>query len=219
MRILCLCILLAVSLSAQSKQAKPQPKPQATAITATTKTAAKIATAKTSDGKIVILKDNFTWEYTNEEPKPETASLDIEGGLILRNGNVVPIARAAVYLLDQDLTAILKKANIIVKLATGKTETASLENLSLLPGTEQLNILRKTPDRPYTQVMETIKLHVVKETSTDFKGVAQITDVPQGVYYVFAHTIHLERDHFWNVKADCSTKVTKIILDNKNILQ
>jgi hypothetical protein len=52
-----------------------------------------IATAKTEDGRTVLLKDDGTYEILPAPAVSAKVSLDIETGLVFTDGSVVPVSR------------------------------------------------------------------------------------------------------------------------------
>lgn len=115
--ILILFVLVATPCYGQRRPVKKEPAPA--------KAPAKtVATAKTEDGRTVLLKDDGTYEILPgpaTPPAPAKVSLDIETGLVFTDGSVVPATRTTFYILNKSATELADAAGLQPRAEFGQT--------------------------------------------------------------------------------------------------
>lgn len=182
-----------------------------------------IATAKTEDGRTVLLKDDGTYEILpapaipTTPPAPAKASLDIETGLVFTDGSVVPVARTTFYVLNKSATELADAAGLQPRAEYG--QTTSKEDLFF-------NVMRysilydKEPDMVST-VSKTLKEAIVASFETDFAGKGKVSLSP-GSYHLYGlfetrsagrSASSISCDWFLPITIN---EDTHMILDNKN---
>ena len=150
--------LFAAPCYGQRKPVKREPPVKAQAKT--------VATAKTEDGRTVLLKDDGTYEILPAPTAPAKVNLDIETGLVFTDGSVVPAPRTTFYVLNKGATELADTAGLQPRPEYG--QTTSKEDLFF-------NVIRysilyeKEPDL-LAAVSKTLKEATVASFDTDFAG-------------------------------------------------
>jgi hypothetical protein len=171
----------------------------------------------TEDGRAVLLKSDGTWEY-DPTPKPsptpfvqQESTLVFDTGLVMRSGDVKPIARGAFHLLDTDLQSILTSAGFQPDSGSSLLSTFALKYVA-----RQLEALRGATVTTYDRTMMSIKPHIVVSAMTDFQGRGQFPALKPGTYYLF-HVSEVGRNVvLWNLKVDLKPGQNSITLDQNN---
>lgn len=190
-------------------RAKPSPQPSPSPQQVTTQS------ATTDDGRAVILKSDGTWTYDpNPKPKPTPApvvqqdsTLSFETGLVLRSGDVKPVARGTFNLLDTSLDKILSDSGF-----SGDLSAFTLNSIQ-----SRIDRLRGATVTSFDREMDAIKPHVVSSTTTDFSGKGQFPAVKPGIYYVMYLGEVGPNSILWNVKVDLKPGQNSVTLDNNNL--
>lgn len=209
-----------VSIEAQTKPkrttvANPTPSPSPTPKEPVTTQA-----ATTEDGRAVILRSDGTWEY-DKNPKPiptpvkvaveENGTLSFETGLVMKSGDVKPVARATFYLLDKDLENILTSSGFRSEGGSSILSTFALKYVS-----RQLEQLRGASVTTFDKTMESVKPHIIASTTTDFGGKGQFSSVKPGTYYLM-HVGEIGRNVvLWNLKVELKAGQNSLTLDQNN---
>jgi len=168
--------------------------------------------ATTKDGKAVILRSDGTWQFNENAaaltPQPEKqASLEIEGAIIFKNGDIVPIARSPIALLNESAVTLIKNAGI--KEYNGKTS-----DFDILTAFVFANI---RGNAVVNDIANSIKAHVIYNTETDFNGKASFTKLTPGKYYLFAATEARKSQAIWNLLIEIKAgERLKVVLDQNN---
>ena len=203
-------------VSAQTRQGNRAPAPQPSQPVTT-------QTAITKDGRTVILKSDGTWVYSNEK-SPEntsatvapikteqTSTLSFETGLVMKSGDVKPVARGTFYLLDNNLENILRSSGFQASGGSPILATFALKYVS-----RQLELLRGSSSTVFDRAMESVKPHIVANTTTDFSGKGQFSSVAPGTYYLM-HVSEIGRNVvLWNLKVDLKPGQNSVTLDQNN---
>jgi hypothetical protein len=155
----------------------------------------------------------------NSSLKPEPASLSIEAGLVYTNGDVKPVARTTLYLLDEDLMTVLKPFEWI----PGKPLTPGLLNSQLdlyfsvfnSPSVDEVH--RSKAKAKFHQIKEAISAHTVATVTTDFSGKAKFESLTPGTGFVYGE-FQVGRERVaWNEKVELKAGTeTRLVLDNNN---
>lgn len=177
--------------------------------------------AKTYDGKTVVLKSDGTWRYKDATGagQPTTASgakIEVEVAVVVRTGEVRPIARTPFYLLTKSLNTILSQPDLVAAFREGrqigKTEDEFFYQRAALAG---------YVSRPrFTQLAlsEIAKATSAKGT-TDFSGKLEFTDVPDGQYFLTGWNPFGSVGVYWSFPVQVRDgKNLKVTLDQNNAL-
>jgi hypothetical protein len=209
--ILILFALIATPCYGQRRPAKKE----------TVKAPAKtVATAKTEDGRMVLLKDDGTYEILPgpaTPPAPAKVSLDIETGLVFTDGSVVPATRTTFYILNKNATELADAAGLQPRAEFG--QTTSKEDLFF--NVLMYTILYEKEPEMVNAVSKALKEAVVTSFETDFAGKGNVSVQP-GNYYLYG--LFETRGGGRSASAiSCSWLIpvalnadTHLILDNKN---
>jgi steroid delta-isomerase-like uncharacterized protein len=144
-------------------------------------------------------------------PAETNGSLEIEAGLMFQSGDIKPVAPTTFYLLDGNLTKVLRTAGY--KPADGKTDDRSLLG--------EFHLAFAFPAF-YTEgdkraaLIAAITPHVIKKAETDFKGKAVFKSVPSGTYYIVGVGHVANSTAIWNLKVIVSGGISSISLDQNN---
>lgn len=202
-----LVTLLAAPCFAQRKPLKKEP----------VKVQAKtIATAKTDDGRIVILKDDGTYELLPAPAAPAKVNLEVETGLVFSDGSVVPVARTTFYLLNKNATELADAAGLQPRSEFGGTTSKEDLFFHVL----RYSILYEKEQPMIDAVSKGLKEASVASFETDFAGKGKIS-VPPGNYHLFGlfdtgtgrSSSSITCDWFLPLEL---TQDAHLILDNKN---
>ena len=176
-----------------------------------------IATAKTEDGRTVLLKDDGTYEILPTPAVPAKVSLEIETGLVFTDGSVVPASRTTFYVLNKNATELADAAGLQPRLEYG--QTTSKEDLFF--NVIRYSILYEKETEMVSAVSKALKEAVIASLETDFSGKGKIS-LPPGNYHLYglfetggvgrsASSITCD----WFVPVALNEN-SHIILDNKN---
>jgi len=135
------------------------------------------------------------------------ATLSIEAGLVYKNGDSKPVARAVFYLLDQDPSLILESGTACSKspICFGST----VENIRVR---EESTILTGSA---YTSLEAKLAPHVVATVTTDFSGKAKFESLAPGTRFIYGEFRITSQTVAWDVEVELvSGKNTILILDN-----
>lgn len=140
-------------------------------------------------------------------PVSETTAgtLNFKVGIVYLSGGAQPVARSPVALLDKSVSDILTDAGL-------KPE----RNLKLI---ETFAFASKYPDQYKTfsaAAVDAIKNHLVFETTTDFDGNGQFTDIKPGKYWLFCLTQTRKGFAIWDLPVTIQANNNSIILDQNN---
>jgi hypothetical protein len=148
---------------------------------------------------------------TRAKPSQQTSTLSFETGLVLRSGDVKPVARATFYLLDKDLETILRDSGF-----RGDEGFPILDTFALKYVSRQLETLRGASVTTFDSAMLAVKPHIVTSTTSDFGGKGQFTSVKPGTYWLF-HVSEVGRNTvLWNLKIDLKPGQNSVTLDQNN---
>lgn len=140
-------------------------------------------------------------------PTPTPLStLSIEVGLIYDNGDVKPVARTTFYVLDEDMSVILKSVPDLI----------DAERRSLLG--PLLQLLIDTNDKAkYDAIIAAIKSHTVASATTDFGGKAKFSSLQPGVRFLYGEFNAGRNYAVWDMKIELKVGDNlALTLDNKN---
>jgi hypothetical protein len=156
-------------------------------------------------------------------PKPKTTikangKVELEAGLIYKNGDSKPVARVKVYLIKEDLkNAFLTQEHLDMynEWATSPGfKINSLNDWSLygvvINWEQTVN-----PTLNAALKKSLAKITITSET-TGFDGKATFTNIPTGNYFLFTFYRPNTQGSFWNVPISVKPGINKIILDNNN---
>lgn len=182
---------------------------------------AQIQTAITSDGKVVLLKPNKTWDWKDASTANSNLSLDLEAALIFRSGEVVPIARTTFYLLKRDIKdelttgeareILIGEASKLIRGMNKQYESGKLR--------DYLIATTYSPIYPNftAKASQIIKDSTVAAETTDFKGLAKFQNLESGNYYLLGLANIRKNSVVWYIPVNL-TESTKIVLDPNNAL-
>ena len=162
------------------------------------------------------LKSQTNSESNSAIPTPTAvpdASLSFETGLVMKSGDVKPVARSTFYLLEKDLIEIVRAAGF--KSKEGKPFTAG--DLILAQSQAELDRMfdSKKPTT-FDKIMEHLKTHSVATTTTDFGGKGQFSSLKPGTYYLM-NISEIGNSHVvWNFKVDLKSGQNSATLDQNN---
>jgi len=157
---------------------------------------------------------------------PETF-LTVEAGVVSGNGDVKPVARTDLYLLDKNFETILQETKFNSELPEGLKERFSKRNLlrafAVTVTAVQGNSFndptfrseKEASAKSLIKTLNAIKSHTIYETTTDFQGKAQFRNIKPGEYYLLSFS-ELNSVSIWNLKTTIKTGQNSIILDQKN---
>jgi hypothetical protein len=181
-------------------------------------------TAKTTDGKTVILRPDGTWEYSKNQSK-NACNLSIQAAVVLKSGDVKPMARNTFYLLDDDYT------NIVREIPAGVTKYEDLEtgakgmmrvnnsNEYILAwfGLAQCVPNNNVFNEYIKDVFNKIKPHVISRIQMDFEGNATSESISFGTYYLIGVFITPKGGCIvWNLPLNLHSNEEKVIIDQFN---
>ena len=133
------------------------------------------------------------------------STLEIETGLVMRNGDVKPLANEEIFLLSGNLEAIMDSAGV-----TFEKDKASSHAESIAWSNEYGGI------EPYISYMASarpvLESNTVYKFKTDLQGKASI-EVEQGDYFLFAVSgVGVKTGIVWNYPISITEASTKITL-------
>lgn len=179
-----------------------------------------VATAKTEDGRTVLLKDDGTYEILPAPatpPAPARVSLDVETGLIFTDGSVVPVSRTTFYVLNKGAAELADAAGLQPRLEYG--QTTSKEDLFF--NVLRYSILYEKEPEMVSAVSKALKEAVVASFETDFAGKGKVSLAP-GSYHLYGlfetggagrSASSITCDWFLPITVN---ENSRMILDNKN---
>lgn len=146
---------------------------------------------------------------SNPTGSRQTGVLSIETGVVVKSGEVRPIARTQFRLLDDSLENILRDAGIT------RIEGASslIQNLAVA---HYVTTDAGIPDKELAKAEEAIKPHVVAVVTTDFSGKAQFPPLPAKSYYLTGMCSISKQVIIWNLNVDLKPGRSSVILDQNN---
>jgi len=142
-------------------------------------------------------------------------TLSVEAGIVMKSGDVKPVARQEFYLLDRDPSGIPEIWDANVPTAQ-RSSGLQLVSLGLV-----LEIAKKacpTTDERLASAcpqLEAFRKHTVASIITDFSGKGKFTG-PARVYYLFSYVNIGNNQIAWSMKIDLTRGGQAIILDNRN---
>jgi hypothetical protein len=187
--LLLLSLVLLVSAVQGQRRTVQKPKPVAPVT---------IQTATTKDGRTVLLRSDGTWEYTSDPAtsdinpvvavplfaEPRSGAISIEAALVFRSGDVKPMARMSIYLLDENCASILRGAGLKVPQRYQNIGGDTDENLLFAYGSAW-NFPTFEDSRAFNATAtEALRTHIKQTIATDFSGKAVFRDLDAGIYYV-----------------------------------
>jgi len=161
-----------------------------------------------------------------QETKP-IASLSIEADLVLQSGEVVPVARQKLYLLDRHPGKILREAGIPLGKEHEKDgDDGYLKQLqkSYYAMTIYSSVSIAPTDAERERVASAIKQmdalfsKAVKETTTDFGGKASFNDLVPGNYWLVARVPRQRGIAVWITPVEIKSGSNQFVMDNSNAL-
>ncbi|MBX7171354.1 MAG: hypothetical protein K1X72_10375 [Pyrinomonadaceae bacterium] len=186
----------------------------------------------TKDGKKVILRSDKTWYYAPESNNSNTKQLgriEIEAGLVFKNGDIKPVSRLNLLLLKQNpRTFILTEENFnlyyqdkidtapspgfreLYKKETKFNSWTLFEAVTFADGSIQT--------KPYaTAVKAAFAVNTVATITTGFDGKGIFEGIPIGNYFIFAYYQVGNESVIWSIPININSGTNKLILDNNNI--
>lgn len=213
----CLLLVLLVGNTYAQKRTRAQQKPSAGTVTT--------QTARTTDGRTVLLKSDGTWEFATDSavtqsiaapvPESRTTSIEVEAALVYRSGDVRPVARTQLFLLDENLVTILRAAGLkTVGIVASRGDTD--DNLLFTFG-----LAMKYPSNNdylafYPAAAEALKKHVKHQATTDFTGRVTFENVKAGSYFIYGMSETPRGFVLWNLPVEVKSEKVKLILDQNN---
>jgi hypothetical protein len=180
-------------------------------------------------GRLLVLICAAGAMYSQEKaavPTVQTYTLSFESGVVMKSGDVKPMARQDFYLLNRSLTEIELEWDLYFKARFGPGSTAKKTGAPVEEGVRAVatGLMLKTAmlacpttDKalaPFCPQLDAFRKYVVASTVTDFSGKGRFT-VPAGTYYLYSYGSVGNSDIAWNVKVDL-TSDKAVILDNRN---
>jgi hypothetical protein len=158
-------------------------------------------------------------------PKPKTATkavakgnIQLEAGLIYKNGDSKPVARVKVYLIKEDLkNTFLTQEHLDMynEWATSPgSKINSLDDWSLYGAV--INWEQVVNPTLNAVLKESLAKITITSETTGFDGKATFTNIPTGNYFLFAFYRPNTQGSLWNVPISVRPGINKIILDNNN---
>src|SRR5439155_9310670 len=129
----------------------------------------------------------------------QTHTLSFETGVVLKSGDVKPIARADFQLLDRDLTDILDAAGYPRTLIPSAVFVFWRDQIS-----RDLKFERPQHIALFQAAIEAIHAHSLASTVTDFSGKGQFK-MTAGTYYVYGSAEIVRNVIVWSVKVDLTS--------------
>jgi hypothetical protein len=162
---------------------------------------------------------------TNSKSEPETkpvtkGKIDIEAGVVFKNGDVKPVARTVFYLLkDNAEKVILTQEHLnlfnqeqVRKFASSKPKTlgqwSMYEAVLYMDG-------RITPNFAVA-AKKSLESSKITSTTTGFDGKATLEEVDAGDYYLFGY-YQASDTTYWNIPVSVKAGTNKVILSNDNM--
>ena len=157
--------------------------------------------------------------------------LSVEAALVLKSGDVKPVARTEFLLLNKDFEIILQESNFLSdipqKLKEPFSKIKPIDAFSMLMETTREAERTKYDSPARTADLEAVGFSVVKAitatrshvaytTTTDFQGKAQFSDVKPGEYYLFGYTQIGKSVVTWNLKTSVKSGQNSVTLDQNN---
>lgn len=152
----------------------------------------------------------FHIEKTALPPEPKDVSIlapAINASLRYGVSEIVPVANGEFYLLDKDLNAILRGANLRSDSALDEAHTYAV--FKTFPDPEHADFVRKA--------QAAIEPHITARVTSDAAGVAQFPTISAGAYYVFGVVKTRNGMAIWNEFVRMTAGVTTIKLDHNNV--
>lgn len=207
-------LLLTHSLEVKAQTVK---KPQT--ITSTTESKTKTETplttqkATTEEGKLVLLKSDGTWEYTNDVNSnnsivssvvsDKSCSLRFKVAVITRGGIVKPVPRGDFYLLDEDVkTSLASQAAQILKTGNSVEKTIPYIKAHTADNFEKL-----------------IKPHIIAKTTTDFEGNGEFSALVPKTYYLYFFGSVADNFILWSFKVEVKSGNNSVLIDQNDAVE
>ena len=177
-------------------------------------------TATTEAGRKVILRSDGTWSYTDAQKTAGDSlakgSLIIEAGLVFNSGDVKPVARADIVLLDASLASIATAAKIDIPITDKKNPLPAELAVPM-----QFGFSLKYDELPRfsgfrAKILEALRTHVAYSVTTDFSGKAQLDGILPGKYFLLGYSKAGDSVALWHWPIEIGHGQTKLTLDNKN---
>jgi hypothetical protein len=169
------------------------------------------------DGTEILLYDNMTYEIKQSvrpaepvrpvQPVVSTSRLSFETGLVLKSGDVKPIARTTFYLLDKGVIEIMRDA--------GMQADSGLNLIDTL-GMAYYGRAGEVRAQYYAKALEAIKPHIKAQTTTDFNGRGQFEPVPLGSYFMFGVGQVFKNIVVWDATVELKNPSMHVTLDQNN---
>lgn len=150
---------------------------------------------------------------TTTPAQPQVGSIDMQAGVVMKSGDVKPIAREGFLLLDRDAFLILAEAGFKDK----KGNPVSGAYLLLARVNAEIDQMfdKKTPSE-FARMMAVLKNTAVQEATSDFSGKAQFSQVTAGDYWIFGLAEIGDSGVVWNFKNQVKAGNNSVLLDQKN---
>lgn len=144
----------------------------------------------------------------------QKAALSIEAALIYRNGDVKPVARVELLIVDTSLDVILTNAKLSPPESLDLLTRDKGEQLVISYGKAALN----APGHQlfFEQAREAIKPHIIARVQTGFQGKAEIANLPARPVYIVAASRAGRSWIVWNAKTELKPGANKLLLDQNN---
>ena len=144
----------------------------------------------------------------------KNAALQIEAALVYRNGDVKPVARVQVFVLDASLARILADAGLTMPQELGLLTTDKDLQQVITYGKA---VLGAPGHESYlAKANAALKQHLLVSEMTGFDGKVSFDNLPAKPCYIVAATRAGQSWLIWNQKAELKAGTTKIILDQNS---
>jgi hypothetical protein len=159
-------------------------------------------------------------------PKQETI-LSVEAALVLKSGDVKPIARTEFFLLNKNFETILQETKFNSALPNDLKDRFSKRNplrgfavIAMFVQGNSFNdpVFKSKKDESNAllqKTMNAIRYHTVYATITDFQGKAQFKNIKPGEYYLLGYS-EVDDIVIWNLKTLVKSGQNSVVLDQKN---
>jgi hypothetical protein len=216
-----------------------------TSADATSRPRTEIRRLDSGGGQVVLYSDS-TWSVLSGS-SARTGTVRLSAGVVMKSGDVKPLARASVYILSGDIVDTLTTVNARLLADADPSrfehdfqrehfETYTQHTSALYAYVDACLLSRDYLTReaadPYRGTggydavlrngcvaagQEFIKQHLLKELVLGFDGSAVVADLPFGHYY-FHLASKLGKEHLlWSVPFDVKAEDQSLILDNGNL--
>lgn len=156
---------------------------------------------------------------TAKAPASQKGTLNIEAGLVFKNGDVKPVARTDFFLISEPLDSVLSNAGLKKEVKEGGRTRLVNEPAEYFNYDYSLAMWKygsSLYSDSLAKAIQTLKENATATLTTDFSGKSTLQGVKTGNYFLVGIGGTERQAVVWNMPIQVTVGTTNVVLDNKN---